>query len=186
MALETNTGLKSQKKQLRKTIKKLKQERLNPDFRKEHSLKLTQKLTALAEFQKAKTIFIYWALSDEIDTKYLLESTDKKFLLPVIVGNDLVLKEFLGKDSLKKETTFGILEPTGEIFTDYNQIDLAIIPGVAFDKHNNRLGRGKGFYDKTLINLKNCFRIGICFDFQLVEKIPAEEHDILMNMVISS
>ena len=80
---------------------------------------------------------------------------------------------------------YNIMEPVGEVFTDYAQIDLAVIPGVAFDRQLNRMGRGKGFYDRLLPQLGDAYKIGICFDFQLVESIECEEHDIRMDEVIS-
>ncbi len=84
-----------------------------------------------------------------------------------------------------KQSGFGILEPTGLDFTDYSQIDLGIIPGVVFDRDLNRLGRGKGYYDKLLPLLDAAYLVGVCFSFQLKVKIPVESHDFPMNSVIS-
>ena len=78
-----------------------------------------------------------------------------------------------------------IPEPVGRLFTDLNKIDVILVPGVAFDRTLNRLGRGKGFYDKILSQTKAC-KIGICFDFQLLDRIPTEVHDVRMTQVISS
>ena len=61
----------------------------------------------------------------------------------------------------------------------------AIIPGVAFDRHGARLGRGKGYYDRLLPQLSNAYRIGICFPFQMLEHLPSEPHDVLMNEIVS-
>lgn len=76
------------------------------------------------------------------------------------------------------------MEPTGELFTDYDLIDVAIVPGMAFDREGHRLGRGKGYYDRFLAQLPHIYKIGICFPFQLVDKVPADVHDILMDEVI--
>ena len=65
-----------------------------------------------------------------------------------------------------------------------DEIDLAVIPGVAFDRHGVRLGRGKGYYDRLLPLMLNAYRIGICFPFQLLEQLPSEPHDVLMNEVV--
>jgi 5-formyltetrahydrofolate cyclo-ligase len=78
---------------------------------------------------------------------------------------------------------FGILEPTGEVFLDYNQIELAIVPGMAFDKAGHRLGRGKGYYDRLLPNL-HCPKIGLALPCQIADEIPTEEWDIFMDEVI--
>ena len=63
-------------------------------------------------------------------------------------------------------------------------IDLAVIPGMAFDRDGHRLGRGKGFYDKLLPGIK-CRKIGLCFSFQLADSVPIEPHDIVMDMVLT-
>ena len=78
---------------------------------------------------------------------------------------------------------FNILEPQNEVYEgDY---DLIIVPGVAFDKDGNRIGRGKGYYDRFLSKHLDIKRIGICFDFQLIERVPTEDNDIKMHEIIS-
>ena len=80
--------------------------------------------------------------------------------------------------------SYGIEEPTGELFTDYAAIDFVAVPGVAFDNAGNRLGRGKGYYDRLLPRL-TAFKAGICFPFQLVKEVPAEPFDIRMDIIIT-
>lgn len=101
----------------------------------------------------------------------------------MVVGNDLELRHYTGPEDLSIGA-YGISEPTGELFTDYEEIDLAIIPGVAFDPSGHRLGRGKGYYDKLLPHIPAC-KVGICFPFQLIEEVPAEAFDICMDTVIA-
>jgi len=60
-----------------------------------------------------------------------------------------------------------------------------IVPGVAFDSQCHRLGRGKGFYDRLLPQIPHAVKIGVCFDHQIVEELPSEPHDVLMDLVIS-
>ena len=74
-------------------------------------------------------------------------------------------------------------EPTGENFTDFEEIELGIIPGVSFDRQGNRLGRGKGYYDKLLPLLPHSYNIGICYRFQAREEIPCEPFDRRMEEV---
>ena len=76
-------------------------------------------------------------------------------------------------------------EPTGALFTDYATIDLVIVPGVAFDRDGNRLGRGKGYYDRLLPRIPSAYKVGICFPFQIVEEVPAEPFDIRMDEIIT-
>jgi 5-formyltetrahydrofolate cyclo-ligase len=101
--------------------------------------------------------------------------------LPVVSGNDLIIKVFSGKFRLG---AFGIREPVGETINDYGQIELAVIPGMAFDRSGNRLGRGKGYYDRFVPQL-SAYKIGLCFPFQLVDNVPADTYDQLMDEVIA-
>lgn len=108
----------------------------------------------------------------------------KKLLLPLIVGDDLRLLLYEGPESLKPGP-FGILEPKADgIEVPKNEIDLIIVPGVAFDKDKNRMGRGRGFYDRLLSTL-NAPKVGICFGFQLIPQVPVEPFDKKMDYVIT-
>ena len=136
-------------------------------------------------FSDAKCILAYYSFPGEVFTHDFIEkhSEDKTIILPVVQNDILVLREFNGVQNLKK-SKFGILEPVGKDFTDFSKIDLAIIPGKVFDRCLNRIGRGKGYYDRLLPKLNSYF-MGICYSFQLKNEIPVEEHDIPMNCVIS-
>lgn len=108
----------------------------------------------------------------------------KRILLPVVVGDDLELRLYTRPEDLKPGA-YGIEEPTGELFTDYADIDFIAVPGVAFDRNGNRLGRGKGYYDRLLPRIPSAYKAGICFPFQLVEEVPAEPFDIRMDEIIT-
>ncbi len=136
-------------------------------------------------FQKAKTILLYYSLDDEIDThSFVAKWCNKKIIiLPKVIGNELELKRYDGPENLEKGA-YGIEEPTGKSFLNYSEIDLAVIPGVAFDTQGNRLGKGKGYYDRLLPKL-SAYKIGICFPFQLVEEVPIDQSDISMDEVLT-
>ena len=104
-------------------------------------------------------------------------------LLPTVVGSNLELHAYTGDTDLTTSADFGIAESTGPLFTDYTNIDLAIIPGMAFTPDGHRLGRGNGYYDRLLPQL-SCKKIGLAFPFQIVDHIPCESHDIKMDMVV--
>lgn len=132
------------------------------------------------------TILLYHSLPDEIDTHELigiLHSLGKTILLPTVVRDELELHQYIDETALSVSSTFGIHESIGPLFTDYSKIDLAVIPGIAFTSTGNRLGRGKGYYDRLLPKLQ-CPLIGIAFPFQMVEWLPCEEHDIRVTEVI--
>lgn len=136
-------------------------------------------------FQEAKTTFIYNSLNDEVQTSdFIRRWSDKKdFYLPVIIGDDIVFRKYTPSTDFQK-SALGVLEPVGDNFTDFNRVDLIIVPGVAFDRKMNRLGRGKGYYDRFLSKL-SAPKAGICFDFQLFDNIPNEPNDIKMDYIIS-
>lgn len=135
----------------------------------------------------ALTVLAYYSLKDEVRTEALIErlfQMGHNVLLPVVVGDDIILKKYDGIGSMKPGA-FGISEPVGEVFGQdrYGEIDLALIPGRAFTRDGRRLGRGRGYYDRLLPYIK-CPRIGICFPFQIVEDIPCEPHDMALDEVI--
>ncbi|MDD4609008.1 MAG: 5-formyltetrahydrofolate cyclo-ligase [Bacteroidaceae bacterium] len=168
------------KQTIRKEISDLKKGNTH-SFITTASASIWKQIAEQEEFKQRRTLLLYHALPDEVQTIDFLEQwyTSKCILLPVVVGDILHLKQYVGKEAVKK-SAYHILEPTGEPFTALNQIELSCIPGVAFDKKGNRLGRGKGYYDKLLPNIAG-LKWGICFDFQVRESLPHEEHDIQMD-----
>lgn len=152
------------------------------------SEEITNRVLASASWQEAGTLLLYYPLPDEVDVRPLLHASyegGKRVLLPVCVGNELELRLYEGESSLR-EGAFGIMEPTGPLFApeNYDEIELAIIPGMAFDRAGHRLGRGKGYYDRLLPRLKAAKLTGICFPFQLLDEVPSEPHDIPMQNII--
>jgi len=125
-------------------------------------------------------------MPDEVNTHDLVRSLHrlgKQILLPSVVGDDLELHEYLGDSTLATGTSYGIQESTGPLFTHYGDIHLAVIPGVAFTPQGDRLGRGRGYYDRLLPHL-SCPLIGLAFPFQILDALPCEPHDIRMDAVI--
>ena len=151
------------------------------------SFPVVMRLLSHPRIKTAKTVMLYYSLPDEVDTHTLVDSllmSGKHILLPRVTGEGTMeLRRYTGPSDLA-QGAYNIMEPTGEVFDDYAAIDLAVIPGVAFDSDGNRMGRGKGYYDRLLPKLANTYKIGICLPFQLVEKIPADEHDVRMDEVL--
>lgn len=150
------------------------------------SAEIVAALEAHPAFRAASTILLYHSLKDEVDTHAFIRkwSREKRILLPVVTGDDLELRLYTGPEDLAVGA-YGIEEPTGARFTDYSAIDLIVVPGVAFDRDGNRLGRGKGYYDRLLPRIPSAYKIGICFPFQVVDEVPAEPFDIRMDEIIS-
>lgn len=172
-----------QKKELRKLIRQRKVEH-TAEEKAEMSARICRQVLTDPHWAKANTVFLYHALTDEVDTTMLIDAAmheGKTVLLPVIDGDDLRLKIHTGAT---QTGSYSIQEPIGEEFICYKEITLAIVPGMAFDKKGNRLGRGRGFYDRTLPKLAEAYKIGLCFPFQLLESIPCETYDIKMDAVL--
>lgn len=172
-----------EKKELRAQIKTLKKQHSKEQLL-EQSVQILDKLEQHPDFAKAETVMLYSALPDEVQTQAFLEKwhLKKKIILPTVAGDDIIPVEY-GKDTAFAVGDFNILEPQNEPY--HGTFDLIVVPGVAFDRKGNRLGRGRGYYDRFLCQHLDVKRIGICFDFQLVDEVPAEPFDIRMDEVLS-
>ncbi len=173
-----------QKKSLRSIVKQSKKN-LSDANREKSSFEVFSKVEKLPQFLDSNVVLAYWSLPDEICTHSFIEKWYKKktILLPVVQGDDLVLKQFSGIDRMVVGSSYGILEPQTEIVADKENIDFAIVPGIAFDYLGNRLGRGRGYYDRLLVGTK-IFKVGVGYSFQLFSSVPVEEYDIPMDYVI--
>ncbi|HIZ91654.1 MAG TPA: 5-formyltetrahydrofolate cyclo-ligase [Candidatus Bacteroides merdavium] len=171
------------KKELRKYITELKT--LHAASTTRLSDDILKRIEVHPVFQKAKTVLLYHSLPDEVNTHDFIRKwyMQKRILLPVVTGNTLELYTYTGPDNMQTGA-YGIAEPIGEKFNNFKEIDLAIIPGMAFDRRGNRLGRGKGYYDRLLPFLAGTYKLGVCFPYQLLESIPTENFDVRMNEVI--
>lgn len=171
------------KKALRTEIKVLKKQHTKEQLL-EQSEKILAQLEQHPDFVKAERVMLYSALPDEVQTQAFLEKwhLKKQIILPTVVGDDIIPVAY-EKDTDFAVGNFNILEPQNEPYK--GDFDLIVVPGVAFDHNGNRLGRGRGYYDRFLCQHLSVKRIGICFDFQLVDEIPTEPFDIRMDEVIS-
>lgn len=151
------------------------------------SERLCKVLESTSHFKAAHTVLLYHSLPDEPDTRALLDKwyRQKQILLPVIMGGGLELRQYTGPDCLRQEPLFHIEEPQGPPFVDFGQVELVIVPGMAFGRQGQRLGRGKGYYDKLLPKLPHAHLIGYCFPWQIVDDIPEEPHDSRVHQVLS-
>lgn len=163
---------------------------LNSKKQIEWSELITQKLIQSADFLKAKSILFYYPFGSEVDTLKLLETSlkeDKITLLPRVISEKKTIESCVIKD-LKTDIENGygnIQEPKQNCLTfPNNEIDLIIVPGVAFSLKGERLGYGKGYYDRFLKKTSGK-KIGICFESQITDKIILEKHDVLMDQVIT-
>jgi len=148
---------------------------------------ILRKLEELPEFINAKIVMAYWSIKGEVFTHDFIKkwSKYKTFVLPSVDGDIMHLKVYNGSNNLIPGDLYAIPEPEGPLFQDLPDIDLIIVPGIAFDLNNNRMGRGKAYYDRFLRSIE-AMKIGICFRFQLFTEVPCDENDIKMDKVISN
>ncbi len=174
-----------EKRELRKQMREAKT-RLSENEKYFWSTMIFSKIEQMEAFNKAKTVLCYWSFDDEVNTHdFIMRWYDKKqILLPVIHGDVLILKVFTGFKNMVREQRFGVLEPLGDEFKRIDMIDFAVIPGLAFDRQNNRLGRGKGFYDRLLREIRGT-KIGVAFSLQVHDLVPIEDHDEKVDLVVS-
>lgn len=171
------------KEEIRRYIKNRKA-LLGDDERSSAAHSVFERLESLAAFKMADRILMYNSLADELSTRLFMErwQHDKHFLLPRVNGPDL---DVLPYDRTRTHLgAFHIEEPDGDDVVDISTIDLVVVPGVAFDRQGNRVGRGKGYYDRLLARMK-ATTVGVGFDFQLVDDIPGEPHDIKIDIIIT-
>nr|WP_321453273.1 5-formyltetrahydrofolate cyclo-ligase [uncultured Carboxylicivirga sp.] len=174
-----------EKKELRKKINQLKKS-FSAEEAQSQSDQIYSMLISSVEYKNARNVLFYWSMSDEIPTHefILSEYQNKQIYLPVIKGDDLEIVLFTGKDCLVPGPKYGIPEPTGDALKDESCIDLVVVPGVAFDKIGNRMGRGAGYYDRILKRVPQAGKVAMAYTFQVVESVPVEPHDIKMDKII--
>ena len=152
------------------------------DMEKESSI-LVNKLIQTNEYKNAKNIMIYYPLENEVNLLSFLQDKSKNFYLPRIKVNELECCKYSSGDELC-ESCFHTLEPTCKACSK-QEIDLVIIPALAVDKNNYRLGYGGGFYDRFLKDFKG-LKI-VCIPEELiVETVYPEKHDVKIDLIVSS
>ena len=158
-----------------------------------HSLEIFKKLSNISEFIHSKNIMFYVATKSEVQTKNMIEKSlamGKNIFIPIMDDLSCNLKPSLLIDFDKelKKNSQGILEPKQEFQRIYSpeKMDLIILPGIAFDLKGNRIGRGKGYYDRFLKGVKPfTIKIALAFEIQIVKKIPLDLNDIPVDKVIT-
>lgn len=172
------------KNQIRTRIKARKS-LLTPAEKEEAARRVFDALENSAAFALAENVLMYHSLPDELSTRSFIAkwAARKNFFLPRVNGVNL---EILPYDRSRMALgAFHIEEPQGDDIVDISRIELVVVPAVAYDRSGNRVGRGKGYYDRLLRGTK-ATKVGVGYDFQLLdEDIPVEEHDVAVDVVIT-
>lgn len=143
-----------------------------------------ERLEKLAAFMMADSILMYHSLPDELSTREFIErwASRKKFFLPRVNGVNL---EILPYDRQRLHLgAFNIEEPDGDDTTDISAIELVVVPAVAYDRRGNRIGRGKGYYDRLLHDTAATL-VGVAYACQICDDIEPDPYDVPVHYVIT-
>lgn len=156
------------------------------------SAAIRARLFRLPDYRKAKTVMFYAAKDLEVQTldairlalKGNSKGKGKRVAVPLVKGDKMDAIEIRSAKDLAPGA-FGVPEPRRGKKIGPKEIDLVVVPGVAFDTNGNRVGYGKGFYDKYLKKSVGARTVGLAYEFQIAPRVPAECHDVRVNFVIT-
>jgi len=170
-------SMQNDKDEIRKRILSLRNG-LDDEWIRDVSIQIEERVFEDKDFLESKNILFYDAFKKEVQTRVMIKRAidmKKRVFLPVtdFKNKNILVSEFTNKGE------------SGEVVSG-NEIEIVMVPGVAFDESGSRIGFGKGFYDRFLYRLSGDVKtIGIAFDFQVVGKIPADSHDFIIDKVIT-
>ncbi len=179
-------NLQLPKNQIRKQILKKRVEEPQNDLQKA-TTSIINRLKERTEFKEAKSVMLYIPIKNEVDTIPLIKefSAKKKIIIPRINEKDEIEAHKIQGLTELETGKFGIPEASKDApLIDINQIELIVVPGVAFDYKGLRIGYGKGYYDKFLKKI-NCYKIALAYDFQILNTVPQEPHDEKVDLIIT-
>lgn len=180
------------KKELRKRILNFRNSMTMEDVINKSSI-IMNKLTDLHEYKNSKTVFVYMSFGNEVVTYELIKrmiSENKRVVIPYTDTKNTVIipSELRNMEEDLVLSSFGYYEPVYDKIkvVEPEEFDLIVTPGVVFDKQLNRVGFGKGYYDRILIRKrKDTKAVAVAYDFQVLGQVPSEKHDVKMDMIIT-
>lgn len=176
-----------QKQSLRNKIAQLKKKHSPKEVLKK-SGQIKRTLFSSPELKKAGTILFYASIKGEVQTKGMMKealSLGKRIALPKVSGKKLLLHEISSLHQLEK-SSMGISEPKGRPEISLKEIGLIILPGLAFDRSGNRLGRGEGYYDRLLSEADGkTSAVALAFSFQIMDSVPTATNDQKVHKIIT-
>ena len=180
------------KEEIRRDILK-KRHSLSKDYIKNKSQQIFLKLAESVEYRNSRNIMFYVATRSEVQTEEMIKTSiemGKNIFVPIILPEciNLAPSKIFDFDTELEKGKKGILEPKKEYYRLFpsENIDLIIVPGVAFDLSGNRIGRGFGYYDNFLRKVRSSAKIvALAFEMQIVKKIPNDKNDIPVHKIIT-
>lgn len=161
----------------------------------ERSRQAVSRLVGLKEYQRSRSVLFYVSARSELETHDLVQQeladSKRQVLVPWCRGNELELYRLRDWSELAVGA-FGILEPDPSLRARaerrgrIEEVDLVVVPGVAFDRRGGRIGHGQGYYDRLLgRSTGKTVLVGLCYAGQLMEEVPRADHDVLMDLVVT-
>ena len=150
------------------------------------SIAISEKLLQMEVYKKAECIYCYIDFRNEVKTKPIIRRAigdGKRVAIPRVENGQMEFYYFEGYHSLQPGT-YGVLEPVGGVLAEEREA-LLIMPGVAFDRENHRIGYGGGYYDRYLERANQHFKIALAYQFQVFQRIPFETFDIQPDLVLT-
>ncbi len=148
---------------------------------------ICERIMELSEFDSMDNICTYMTINNEVDLSLIMDKSlksGKNLYLPRVIGDDMEFFKFEANTGLK-EGAYGIKEPDSQEILVPNDKTLIIMPGSVYSEDKNRIGYGGGYYDRYLSKHPQCYKLGVCYDFQLLEQIPSEEFDVKPDVIIT-
>ncbi|MBI1884433.1 MAG: 5-formyltetrahydrofolate cyclo-ligase [Chlamydiae bacterium] len=178
------------KENIRKTFLEARKN-LSEDERRFKNLAIQERFLSLEIYRAAKKIFFYCSKSSEVDTLVLIQEAlkaGKKVALPLCLSNDLLEARYI--EDLERDCergNFGILSPKKSTLKAVkDELECWVIPGIAFDLSGNRLGWGRGFFDRYLADLKpSQKKIALVYEVQIAPALPVDLHDVKMDVLVT-
>jgi 5-formyltetrahydrofolate cyclo-ligase len=178
----------------KRRYRKMMQERLQAMTTEEFQVRnreVRSRFSGLQPVKTAATVMIYYSIHREVETISLIEElfrAGKRVALPVCAPKcNLIAKEIRDLSEVQKSGRYGLSEPvSGTPEIESAALDLIVLPGLAFDRSGNRLGHGAGYYDRFLSRApQSLYKLGLAYGFQVVERLPAQQHDIKINGLLT-
>ena len=173
------------KQQIRKKYKTLRNEMSNSEVR-EKSDQICKRIISIELFQNAEKILAYAPLGNEVDIRLVIEEgwkQNKHIAFPKVFGDTMKYFEISDFSELE-EGTFHVMEPKEDHPIDWSDA-LVLVPGVAFDRKKNRMGYGKGYYDRFFEGKSGCIELGVAYELQVAEQLTTEENDLPMSYLVT-
>ena len=153
----------------------------------EKSIQIQNNLFNLEQYKQSKTVMFFVSFNSEVNTHNMIKEAlkNKTVVIPKVESHEIEPSVIIDFDNLVTSGRFGILEPIEAMKIAYKNIDFVLVPGIVFDKEGHRIGYGFGYYDKFLKKVPKSVKIGLAFDFQVVDKIPSKMHDVPVDLIVT-